>query len=35
MMTTAENERILAILESKECEKEIDRSAPSIILSQL
>jgi hypothetical protein len=35
MMATAENERILAILESKEYEKEIDRSAPSIVLSQL
>jgi len=35
MMTTAENERILAVLESKEYEKEIERSAPSIVLSQL
>jgi hypothetical protein len=35
MMTTAENERIQAILESKEYEKEIERSAPLIVMSQL
>jgi hypothetical protein len=35
MMATAENAQILAILESKEYEKELERSAPSIVLSQL
>jgi hypothetical protein len=35
MMATAENERILAVLDSKEYEKEIERSAPLMVMSQL